>query len=99
MAKGADTASLTILQNIHEHCQRAMLLMATRPLRDYNLTFLDVYKLVGSYEEIQLNGLSKDEIGEIILQSFDAGVSKISPIIVNVVQVKNKNIKNLTVVL
>ncbi|CEG63430.1 hypothetical protein RMATCC62417_00573 [Rhizopus microsporus] len=99
----ADTASLTILQNIHEHCQRVMLLMATRPLRDYNLTFLDVYKLVGSYEEIQLNGLSKDEIGEIILQSFDAGVSKVSPIIINVVQKRTGGnplyVKNMAIIL
>ncbi|KAG1227627.1 hypothetical protein G6F35_002544 [Rhizopus arrhizus] len=82
----ADSASLNILQHIHEHCQRVMLLMATRPVRDYNLTFLELYKKVGSYEEIMLSGLSEDEIGEIILQNFDGGVKKVSPVIVKVVQ-------------
>ena len=66
-----------------------MLLMATRPVRDYNLTFLELYKKVGSYEEIMLSGLSDDEIGEIILQTFDGGVKKFSPVIVTVVQVSS----------
>lgn len=62
-------------------------MMATRPMRDYNVTFIEQYRAIGSYEEIELNGLGEAEIGEIILQNFDSGVSRISPEIVKVIQV------------
>lgn len=77
-----------MLQHIHEHCQRVMLLMSTRPIRDYNVTFLKDFKATGTYEEIALNGLGETEIGEIILQNFDQGVNRISPEIVKVIQVR-----------
>ena len=83
----ADTASIRVLQHIHEHCQRVMLLMATRPIKDYNVSFIEEYRATGSHEEIELNGLGEFEIGEIILQNFDSGVNRISPAIVKVVQV------------
>ncbi|KAI9268753.1 hypothetical protein BY458DRAFT_436773 [Sporodiniella umbellata] len=99
----ADSASLNILQHIHEHCQRIMLLMATRPVRDYDLTFLELYKNVGSYEEIVLSGLSESEIGEIILQNFDGSVVEISNEIVKVVQKRTGGnplyVKNMSIIL
>lgn len=61
--------------------------MATRTIRDYNLTFLNDFAKVGSYEEIALNGLGADEIGEIIVQAFQSGVKRVSPEIVRVFQV------------
>lgn len=61
--------------------------MATRPIKDYNVTFIEGYRAFGAYEEIALNGLGEYEIGEIILKSFDSGVSRISPQIVKVIQV------------
>ena len=64
-----------------------MIIMATRPIRDYNVTFIKNFCLSGSHEEIALNGLGADEIGEIILQAFKSGVKRISPQIVRVVQV------------
>ena len=84
---GADSASISILQHIHEHCQKALIIMATRPIKDYNVIFIDQYRATGSYIEISLNGLGEYEIGEIILQNFDSGVDRISPKIVKVVQV------------
>lgn len=84
---GADTASIRIMQHIHEHCQKVMLLLNTRPIKDYNVTFIDDYKATGSYQEIELSGLGEFEIGDIILQNFDSGVNRISPEIVKVVQV------------
>lgn len=84
---GADTASIRILQHIHEHCQKVFIMMATRPIKDYNVLFIEKYRATGSYVEIPLNGLGADEIGEIILQNFDSGVDRISPEIVKVVQV------------
>jgi hypothetical protein len=61
--------------------------MATRPMKDYNVTFVDDYRAIGSYEEIKLLGLGQAEIGEIILQNFDSGVNRINKEIVNVIQV------------
>lgn len=84
---GADSASVRVLQQIHEQCQRAMLIMATRPIKDYNVTFLKDFQAYGSYKEIALNGLSADEIGEIILQTLQTAVHRVSPQIVRVIQV------------
>ena len=61
--------------------------MATRQIRDYNVTFISKFCSSGSHDEIQLNGLGPDEIGEIILQAFKSGVKRVSPEIVRVVQV------------
>lgn len=87
MCTGTDSASIRALKHIHEQCQRFLLIMATRTIRDYNLTFLDDFAKVGSYEEIALNGLGADEIGEIIVQAFQSGVKRVSPEIVRVFQV------------
>lgn len=64
-----------------------MIVMATRPIKDYNVSFIEHYRTLGAYEEIVLNGLGESEIGEVILKSFDSGVHKISPQIVKVIQV------------
>ncbi|KAI8049370.1 hypothetical protein BDF21DRAFT_404688 [Thamnidium elegans] len=99
----ADTTSIHMLQHIHEHCQRVMLLMSTRPIRDYNVTFLKDFKATGTYEEIALNGLGETEIGEIILQNFDRGVNRISPEIVKVIQKRTGGnplyVKNMAIIL
>lgn len=84
---GGDSSSIRILQYIHDHCPKVMLMLATRPVKDYNVTFIEDLRNNGSYQEIQLNGLGEAEIGEIILQNFDRGVNRISPEIVKVVQV------------
>lgn len=84
---GADSASIRLLQHIHEHCQRAMLILATRPVKDYNVAFINNFRATGYSEEIELNGLGAAEIGEIILQTFQAvGVKSVSPEIVRVIQ-------------
>ncbi|GAA5811152.1 hypothetical protein MFLAVUS_004581 [Mucor flavus] len=99
----ADTTSIHMLQHIHEHCPRVMLLMSTRPIRDYNVTFLKDFKATGTYEEIALNGLGETEIGEIILQNFDRGVNRISPEIVKVIQKRTGGnplyVKNMAIIL
>jgi hypothetical protein len=69
-----------------------MLVLATRPVKDYNVTFINGFRESGSTEEIALNGLGADEIGDIILHTFqNAGVSRdgvksVSPEIVRVIQ-------------
>ncbi|KAI9311398.1 hypothetical protein BX666DRAFT_2032142 [Dichotomocladium elegans] len=99
----ADPASIRVLYHIHEQCQRVMIIMATRPPRDYNVGFLsDFYKL-GSHEEITLNGLGAEEIGEIILHTFQNGVRRVSPEIVRVFQKRTGGnplyVKNMALVL
>lgn len=64
-----------------------MLIFATRPVKDYNVTFIENFRETGSSEEIKLNGLGATEIGDIILQTFQtAGVTNVSPEIVRVIQ-------------
>ncbi|KAL9542771.1 hypothetical protein PS6_009636 [Mucor atramentarius] len=99
----ADSASIRILQHIHEHCQKTFIVMATRPIKDYNVLFIEKYRATGSYVEVPLNGLGADEIGEIILQNFDSGVDRISPEIVKVVQKRTGGnplyVKNMAIIL
>ncbi|KAI8987603.1 hypothetical protein BDF20DRAFT_277734 [Mycotypha africana] len=100
----ADSASIRLLQHIHEQCQRVLLVLATRPVKDYNVTFIDDFKTTGVSEEIQLNGLGAKEIGEIILQTFQtAGVTSVSPEIVRVIQKRTAGnplyVKNMAIVL
>lgn len=64
-----------------------LLIVATRPIKDYNVTFTNELREFGSYEEISLNGLGATEIGEIILHTFQtSGVTSVSPEIVRVIQ-------------
>jgi predicted ATPase len=87
MIIGADSASIRLLQHIHEQCQRVLLVLATRPVKDYNVSFINDFRETGYFEEIDLNGLGATEIGEIILQTFQtAGVTSVSPEIVRVIQ-------------
>lgn len=64
-----------------------MLLLATRPIKDYNVTFINNFCQTGISEEIALNGLGSDDIVDIILRMLKAGVTKVSPEIVRVIQV------------
>ncbi|KAI9271789.1 hypothetical protein BDA99DRAFT_500982 [Phascolomyces articulosus] len=99
----ADSASIRVLYQIHEQCQRVMIIMATRQIRDYNVTFISKFCSSGSHEEIALNGLGADEIGEIILQAFKSGVKRVSPEIVRVVQKRTAGnplyVKNMAIIL
>jgi predicted ATPase len=64
-----------------------LLVLATRPVKDYNVSFINDFRETGYFEEIDLNGLGATEIGEIILQTFQtAGVTSVSPEIVRVIQ-------------
>ncbi|KAI8994507.1 hypothetical protein BDB01DRAFT_840989 [Pilobolus umbonatus] len=100
----ADSSSIRLLQHIHEHCQRVLLILATRPVQDYKVTFIDTFRETGYFEEISLNGLSSPEIKEILLQTFaSANVETVSPEVLRVVQKKTAGnplyIKNMAIVL
>ncbi|KAI9309138.1 hypothetical protein BJ944DRAFT_194658 [Cunninghamella echinulata] len=98
-----DSASIRILQHIHEHSQRTMLLLATRPIKDYNVTFINNFCQTGISEEIALNGLGSDDIVDIILRMLKAGVTKVSPEIVRVIQKRTGGnplyVKNMAIIL
>jgi hypothetical protein len=84
---GADSASIRLLQHIHEHCQKVLLVLATRPVKDYNVTFIKKFRETGVSREIKLNGLGAAEIAEIILHTFQtSSVNSVSPEIVSVIQ-------------
>ncbi|KAI8344260.1 hypothetical protein BC941DRAFT_408182 [Chlamydoabsidia padenii] len=101
----ADSASIRILQYIHTHCQHVLLLLASRPLKDYiNVsTFIKTFCETGVSEEIALNGLDSHDIVDIILQILQAGVTRVSPEIVQVIQKRTGGnplyVKNMAIVL
>ncbi|KAI8374416.1 uncharacterized protein BYT42DRAFT_639583 [Radiomyces spectabilis] len=99
----ADSASIRILRHIHEQCQRVLLIMATRPSRDYNIGFLSDFCVTGVNAKVELGGLDAMEIEQIILQSFDSGVKKVSPEIVRVIQKRTGGnplyVKNMAIIL
>lgn len=88
---GADSASIRLLQHIHDHCQKVLLILATRPVKDYNVTFISKFSEAGIFREIQLNGLGVTEIAQIILKTFQTSdVKNISPEIVSVIQKRTR---------
>ena len=64
-----------------------MILLATRPIKDYNVRFIDEFLTTGFHKEIVLNGLGETEIGEIIVKTLEGSVRSVSPEIVSIVQV------------
>ncbi|RCI02739.1 hypothetical protein CU098_006304, partial [Rhizopus stolonifer] len=100
----ADSASIRLLQHIHDHCQKVLLILATRPVKDYNVTFISKFSEAGIFREIQLNGLGVTEIAQIILKTFQTSdVKNISPEIVSVIQKRTRGnplyVKNMAIVL
>ncbi|OZJ03803.1 hypothetical protein BZG36_03026 [Bifiguratus adelaidae] len=99
----ADEASISLLRAIHDNCPRVLLLLASRPLKDYNVKFVDEICRTGACLKISLNGLDTKEIGKIILQTFKRGVTKVSPQILKVIQSRTGGnplyVKNMAIVL
>lgn len=83
----ADSASIRVLETIHDACPRALMMLATRPIKDYNVTFIKELASFGSCAQITLNGLNGEEIGEIIINTFQSGIKRVSPEIIRVIQV------------
>jgi hypothetical protein len=84
----ADSASIRVLETIHDACPRALMMLATRPIKDYNVTFIKELASFGSCAQITLNGLNGEEIGEIIINTFQSGIKRVSPEIIRVIQVR-----------
>lgn len=77
-----------MLHLIHEVCQRVLLVIATRPAREYSTPMTDELRKSGTVLKINLHGLTHDnDIAAVILQSFPKDVTRVSPTIMKMVKV------------
>ncbi|KAG0343055.1 hypothetical protein BG000_009374 [Podila horticola] len=86
-----DKKSLQIIQVIHERCPGVLVVLFSRPQRDYGGNIL--YRITSHYKhlEIALDGLKRREIESALLKAFKVnGVDKISPEVIEFVQEKTK---------
>lgn len=86
-----DKKSLQIIQVIHERCPGVLVVLFSRPQRDYGGNIL--YRITSHYKhlEIALDGLKRREIEAALLKAFKHnGVAKISPEVIEFVQEKTK---------
>ncbi|KAG0355333.1 hypothetical protein BGZ54_001207 [Gamsiella multidivaricata] len=87
-----DYKSLNIIQAIHERCPSVLIVLFSRPLRDYgDSNTLKAISNHPSHLEITLEGLRRREIEQALLRAFqDKGVTRISPEIMDLVQERTK---------
>ncbi|KAF9337972.1 hypothetical protein BG006_001073 [Podila minutissima] len=86
-----DKKSLQIIQVIHERCPGVLVVLFSRPQRDYGGNIL--YRITSHHKhlEIALDGLKRREIENALLKAFKVnGVDKISPEVIEFVQEKTK---------
>lgn len=82
---------MQIIQVIHERCPGVLVVLFSRPQRDYGGNIL--YRITSHYKhlEIALDGLKRREIEAALLKAFEHnGVAKISPEVIEFVQEKTK---------
>ncbi|KAI1318887.1 hypothetical protein EDD11_005521 [Mortierella claussenii] len=100
-----DDKSLSILQAIHERCPLVLVVVLSRPLRDYGGgAALKALTNHPKHLEIVLEGLKPREVEQALLRMFKpSGVSRISPEILELVQEKTKGnpklVKNMSMML
>ncbi|KAG0238099.1 hypothetical protein BGW41_008245 [Actinomortierella wolfii] len=86
-----DMKSLSVVQKIHEQCPNVLVVIFSRPLRDYCGNILDGITHHPQHLEILLDGLKPREIETVLLRAFqNHGVTKISPDVIELVQEKTK---------
>ncbi|KAI1321822.1 hypothetical protein EDD11_000098 [Mortierella claussenii] len=86
-----DRKSLQIIQVIHERCPQVLVVIFSRPQRDYGGDTLKSITDHANHLTISLDGLKRREIEIALLKTFeDKGVSKISPEVIELVQEKTK---------
>ncbi|KAF9110389.1 hypothetical protein BGX27_006419 [Mortierella sp. AM989] len=86
-----DKKSLHIIQEIHERCPNVLVVIFSRPQRDYGGNVLRCIFAHGQHLEISLEGLKHREIESVLLKTFeDNGVTKISPEVIELVREKTK---------
>ncbi|KAF9957219.1 hypothetical protein BGZ72_002052 [Mortierella alpina] len=100
----ADKKSLSIIQVIHERCPRVLVVVFSRPQRDYGASIFHHITKHNRHLAISLEGLKRREIELALLKTFeDRGVVKISPEVIELVQEKTKGnpkfVKNMAIML
>lgn len=81
-----------MLRLIHEVCQRVLLVIATRPAREYSTPMTEELRKSSTLLKINLHGLTREsDIATVILQSFPKGVTHVSPTIMEMVKVITSN--------
>ncbi|KAF9923508.1 hypothetical protein FBU30_006445 [Linnemannia zychae] len=96
-----DRKSLDIIQVIHERCPSVLVVIFSRPQRDYGNSPLFRITGHGKHLEIVLEGLKRREIEVALLKTFeDKNVSRINPAVIDLVLEKTKGnpkfVKNMT---
>ncbi|KAF9584674.1 hypothetical protein BGW38_005614, partial [Lunasporangiospora selenospora] len=95
-----DKKSMNIIKLIHEKCPAIMVVIFSRPKRDYDYNEAHMIQSLTKLE-IKLEGLKRREIEVALLKTFeDNGVKKIHPDVIDLVQEKTKGnpkfVKNMT---
>ncbi|KAF9183292.1 hypothetical protein BGZ50_004303 [Haplosporangium sp. Z 11] len=86
-----DKKSLDIIQVIHERCPGVLIVIFSRPQRDYGGNTLHNITHHYKHLHISLEGLKRREIEFALLKAFEEkGVTKISPDVIELVQEKTK---------
>ncbi|KAF9431559.1 hypothetical protein BGZ76_000144, partial [Entomortierella beljakovae] len=87
----SDSKSLHIIQVIHERCPNVLVVVFSRPLRDYGGDVLGGITKHNKHLEISLEGLKAREIELALLKAFEEnGVTKISSQVIDLVLEKTK---------
>ncbi|KAF8983184.1 hypothetical protein BGZ52_001216, partial [Haplosporangium bisporale] len=82
-----DSKSLDVFQSIHERCPAVLVVLFSRPLRDYGGNTLSWITSSHNHLDICLEGLKRREIEQALLRTFKAnGVTSISPEVIELVQ-------------
>ncbi|KAF9950478.1 hypothetical protein BGZ70_001340, partial [Mortierella alpina] len=86
-----DKKSLRIIHVIHERCPRVLVVVFSRPQRDYGASIFHHITKHNRHLVISLEGLKRREIELALLRAFeDKGVVKISSEVIELVQEKTK---------
>lgn len=84
---GCDSKSLQVIQSIHERCSAVLVVLFSRPLRDYRGKTLSRITSNHNHLDLSLEGLKRREIEKALLRTFKAnGVTSISPEVIELVQ-------------
>ncbi|KAF9180118.1 hypothetical protein BGZ51_006432 [Haplosporangium sp. Z 767] len=101
-AQWCDVKSLNIYKTIHEQCPNVLLVIFTRPQRDYGgLNILSSVTNHPRHLEIALEGLKRREIEVALIKAFRSnGVTRISPEVIELVQQRTRGnpkfVKNMS---
>ncbi|KAF9306744.1 hypothetical protein BGZ74_003921 [Mortierella antarctica] len=86
-----DSKSLEVIFSIHDRCPAVLVVLFSRPLRDYGGNTLRWITNERDHLDISLEGLKRREIEQALLRAFKPnGVTSISPEVIELVQDRTK---------